>query len=101
MPNVNELQSIVNYENAGLDENAGLAVSIEFNTECVAGCTVDDPDNACSCTATAAPFYWSSTSWSSIPQNAWVVFFGGSGVGIAAAKSWDWSVRAVRGGLID
>src|SRR5262245_65459894 len=50
LPNVKELQSIVNYE------TRNPAVAAAFNTGCVAACTV----TSCSCTVAAD--YWSSTT---------------------------------------
>jgi len=86
LPNVKELHSIVNYE------NADFAVSAEFDTNCVAACTV----LACSCTGSS--FYWSSTSFVLSPLGAWSVNFT---VGLPALDSKDDAlrVRAVRGGL--
>ena len=86
VPNVKELHSIVNYE------NFGPAVSAEFNTGCVAGCTVD----ACSCTAAAG--YWSSTSGAGNPNGAWDVGFF-NGLVVLDDKFMGARVRAVRGGL--
>jgi len=94
VPNVKELQSIVNYE------NFAPAVSAEFHTGsfigCVPGCTLD----ACSCTSNNP--YWSSTSFEFVPDLAWNVDFfsgivttGGGTTGKASGKH----VRAVRGGL--
>ena len=55
LPNVRELLSIVNY---GALQNPP-AVSAEFNTNCVPGCT----GNECSCTFNSG--YWSSTTFNS------------------------------------
>lgn len=85
LPNVKELQSIVNYE------NVSPAVSPAFNTGCAPGCTV----TTCSCTQ--AYFYWSSTSFAGSPDGAWSVsFFYGDVNG--NFKSDSLFVRAVRGG---
>ena len=92
VPNRKELDSILNLE------NFSPAVSAEFNTGCEAGCTVDDPVNACSCTA---GIYWSSTSFAHNPSNAWVFSFFVDGGVFASGKSGGKRVRAVRGGLID
>jgi hypothetical protein len=91
MPNVKELQSIVNYQ------NFAPAVSAEFNTGCVAGCTVD----ACSCTSKTG--YWSSTSYAGDtfagrPNLAWFVRSDSGAVG-KNGKNLFRRVRAVRGGL--
>ena len=86
LPNVKELQSILDYE------NVDPAVSTAFNVACVAGCTVE----TCSCTA--AEEHWSSTTGVFSPTNALTVeFFGGTVVG--SDKSLNlFSVRGVRGG---
>jgi hypothetical protein len=83
LPNIKELQSIVNYQ------NFNPAVSSEFNNNCVAACSV----TTCSCTAAVA--YWSSTSFAGGPSLAWGVNFIFGGVG---GKSGALRVRAVRGG---
>jgi Protein of unknown function (DUF1566) len=87
LPNIKELQSIVNYQ------IGGPAVSSAFNNNCAAPCSV----TTCSCTA--ASFSWSSTSYASVPSFAWawgVVF--GDGRVDAFAKIGAFRVRAVRGG---
>jgi hypothetical protein len=88
VPNVKELQSIVNYG------EALPAVSVEFDTGCVFGCTVD----ACSCTDMS--FYWSSTTmfFPDVFVFAWGVFFS-AGIVNLDDKSEFARVRAVRGGL--
>ena len=87
IPNVKELQSIVNY-------GAELpAVSSEFNTGCIAGCTV----TSCSCTQTAG-FYWSSTTEPLGPSYAWSVRFADGAVD-TRSKANNYNLRAVRGGL--
>jgi hypothetical protein len=89
VPNVKELQSIMNYE------NFNPAVSPAFNTGCVAACTV------LTCSCTAARGYWSSSTVAIPPlgpSDAWlVVFFDGSM--IANFKGNERRVRAVRSGL--
>jgi uncharacterized protein DUF1566 len=86
LPNVKELQSIVNYG------AFNPAVSPEFNTGCAASCTV----LACSCTA--AESYWSSSTVAANPAIAWNVDFV-NGFVILNDKSDTLHVRAVRGGL--
>jgi hypothetical protein len=86
LPNVKELQSIVNYETVG-----GPAVSVEFNNNCIAACTVLN----CSCTVSD---YWTSSSIANSPGFAWDVLFNDGGV-VYAPKSDTLEVRAVRGGL--
>jgi hypothetical protein len=81
LPNVKELQSIVNY---GM---SNPSVSAAFN-DCGNG----------SCTAASA--YWASSSLVSNPAVAWVVSFFSGGVGTGAGfKGGPNHVRAVRGGL--
>lgn len=84
IPNVNELLSIVNYQ------NNEPAVDPVFNTACAASCTV----TSCSCTMW---YTWSSTTLQSNPSNAWFVYFGWGGAD-AYGKNQPSSVRAVRGG---
>jgi hypothetical protein len=84
LPNVKELQSIVNYG------NNLPSISAPFNTGCASGCTLTD----CSCTASNS--YWSSTSIAGNAFSGWGVTFGDGLVG-ELAKGADYSVRAVRG----
>ena len=86
LPNVKELQSIVNYE------NFNPSVSSAFNTSCSATCTV------LTCSCTAASNYWSSSTSANFPTLAWDVFFN-FGLVSAVGKSNSIVVRAVRGGL--
>jgi len=88
LPNIKELQSIVNYE----IPYPGPTVHTAFNTSCTGGCSV----TACSCTAQS--LYWSSTTLADTPQYAWVVYFNYGTVG-ASFKTYGYRVRAVRGGL--
>jgi hypothetical protein len=91
LPNVNELQSIVNYE------NVFPAVSPAFNTGCVAACTV----LTCSCTniTTEHQLYWSSTT-SALYGGAWGVRFIDGINGPLSKGEGTFHVRAVRGGFI-
>jgi len=91
LPNVKELQSIVNYE----IPYPGPTVSPAFNTACAAGCTVW----GCSCTQATYCNYWSSTTPVDYryPGNAWFVDFG-NGFVVYDGKDDDGHVRAVRGG---
>jgi len=86
LPNVKELQSILNYE------NVGLAVSTPFTANCGAGCSV----TTCSCTQ--SNFYWSATTYASGPGGAWWVFFSNGDVGTSGKVS-NFYVRAVRSGV--
>jgi len=70
LPNVKELQSIVNYG------TSNPAVSVAFNTNCVAGVNV--LDGSC----TAASNYWSSSTVAGNPSTAWFVSFLGGSVGV-------------------
>ena len=89
IPNENELESIVNYQ------NLGPAVDSAFNTNCGAGC----PVTTCSCTQPQM-YYWPSSTYQPSPQSAWFVGFGlpGSG-GIEKGTPGGGYARAVRGGL--
>src|SRR5207249_10340871 len=86
LPNVRELVSIVNYEN----KFPVPAVSPAFNTNCTASCTVQ----TCSCTPFSYP-YWSSTSYTTTPAFAWIVFFSNGAAGFGFNTGF---VRAARGG---
>jgi hypothetical protein len=91
LPNVKELQSIVDYG------NLNPSVDPVFNAGCSPGCTV----LTCSCTAGAAfnDHYWSSTTDVSFPSGAWFVFFFSGGT-ITDFKSTANHVRAVRDGCV-
>src|SRR5262245_39027332 len=87
LPNVRELQSIVNYE------CFNPSVSPAFNTGCAASCTV----LTCSCTAPAS--HWSSTISARSPAVAWwYVGYSIGGAGVDGPTQKD-RVRAVRSGL--
>jgi hypothetical protein len=89
MPDVKELQSIINYE------NVFPAVSPEFNNGCALNCTV----LTCSCTLAVVPgpIYWSSTTYTNAPYAAFSVRFSDGYVN-ALNKATGNVVRAVRGG---
>jgi hypothetical protein len=88
IPNVRELQSIVNYERIP-------AAVTAFNTGCSPGCTVDGGGGPmCSCAAVG--FSWSSTAYAYIPGVAWNML--PSGYVDGADPGLSYSVRAVRGG---
>ena len=63
VPNIRELQSIVDYQ------NQSPAVAPAFNNSCGPGCTV----LTCSCTAVGP--YWSSTAAVTFTDQAWLVDF--------------------------
>src|SRR5205807_4452238 len=86
VPNVKELESIMNYQ------NVDPTVSPAFNTNCTSGCTV----LTCSCT-TLSSGYWSSTTAASNPSSAGVLDTGGGGVCLDSKSVLD-NVRGVRGG---
>jgi hypothetical protein len=91
MPNVRELQSIVDYG------NSNPAVAPAFNTNCAAAaCTV----TTCSCTQGFLP-YWSSSTLAGDLGFAWELLFGGGNVDYypKSPKLFNGYVRAVRGGL--
>ena len=85
VPNVKELQSIVDYE------RAGLTVSSAFDSNCTSGATV--LTGSC----TAAGHYWTSTTAAPAPGFAWTVHF--SDLSGKLYKGFVLRVRAVRGGL--
>ena len=93
VPNVQELQSIVDYE------TFNPSVDPVFNTGCVPACTV----TTCSCTVDLSLLdvkfdYWSSSTFAISPFGAWrVEFF--SGIVLSQFKIFGLFVRAVRGGL--
>jgi Protein of unknown function (DUF1566) len=84
IPNVRELASIVDYE------QADPAVDPIFATGCAPGCTTA----TCSCTSSF--HYWTSTTQAETPLFAWVVVFGTGSVDPDQKISFRY-VRAVRG----
>ena len=87
MPNIKELQSIVNYELL----HPGPMVTAPSNAGCPVPCTVPP----CSCAQ--ANTYWPSSSSAYFPYFAWAVYFY-DGNGYAYYKTYFYYVRAVRGG---
>jgi hypothetical protein len=88
LPNVKELQSIVDYE------RGNPSIDPAFNTGCVPGCTV----TSCSCTESGD--YWSSTTRADFPDSVWYVDFITGHVDDSGKGDVDGTqVRAVRGGL--
>lgn len=85
VPNVNEIQSIVNYG------AVNPSVSPAFNTGCAPACTV------LTCSCTRSDFYWSSSTSQNNPQQAWIGNFFGGFVELTS-KTFNSYVRAVRGG---
>lgn len=90
LPNLKELQSIVDYEISV----AGLRVDAAFDTACASGCTVDGAGGTTMCSCTNGT-YWSSTTSLEFPVGAWAIpFYDGSAP--ALVKTTPLSVRAVR-----
>src|SRR6185369_10799394 len=83
VPNVKELQSLINYQ------TYGAAVSVAFLNACAFNCT--------DCSCTVGSFYWSSTSQASMPTWGWGVDFD-QGPTSRTVKTNKYYVRAVRGG---
>jgi hypothetical protein len=89
LPNVTELQSIVDYG------RVGPAVSPAFENGCAQWCTV----LTCSCTLGGNTYYfWSSTAWQVHPSNVWGIFFYSGVIDRNRAPVESLHVRAVRGG---
>ena len=105
IPNVKELQSIVDYQTYLPPVNAA------FNNNCTPGCTVDGAKNTqeCSCTQSAGSskgYYWTGSTYAPSPivpppgsMLAWGVLFGDGDV-LSAGKTDHDYVRAVRCGLV-
>jgi hypothetical protein len=85
IPNVKELQSIVDYE------RSAPAVGTAFDGACVPGC------DALGCSCTTIFNYWSSSTVAGSSSFAWVVVFGSGAVDFNGKES-ERFVRAVRGG---
>jgi len=92
IPNVKELQSIVDYE----IPNPGPTVNAAFHN--AAGCPGCTDVTLASCSCTASGEYWSSTTSRDFPGYAWYVGFGDGDVD-DDRKGFTNAVRAVRGGL--
>jgi len=88
LPNVKELQTLVDYE-LGFP---GPAVAPAFNTLCFSGCLAES-----NCSCTASELYWTSTSSATYLGSAWYVNFSDGGV-VGIDKTEPRAVRAVRGG---
>lgn len=88
LPNADELASLAKRG------AVNPAIDAVFNTSCAASCTV----TTCSCTA--SDYYWSSTTYKSIPSSAWTVlfFYGDVDASRDLGKTSNFRVRAVRGG---
>lgn len=86
LPNVNELQSLVDYG------TVSPAVSAAFNSGCAGACA----NTGCSCTRTAG-FYWSSTTYEPATSGGWGSFFDRGNLEFGSKAVGDF-VRAVSGG---
>jgi hypothetical protein len=105
IPNVKELQSIVDYE------TYLPPVDAAFNNNCTSGCTLDGANGTrqCSCTQSAGSsqgYYWSGSTYAPSPivpppgsVLAWGVLFGDGDV-LSAGKTDHDYVRAVRCGFV-
>ena len=91
IPNIKELQTLVDYENLPA---SGPVIDAAFNANCVAGCTADG-NGAPVCSCSASFVYWSSTTGRGVPMDAWIVDFD-SGIVAFLLKNLDGAVRAVR-----
>ncbi len=87
IPNVKELQSIIDYQ------RSGPALHPVFDGNCVPGCSELD----CSCSPIAPAVFHSSTTDAALGTSAWVVGFSDGSVA-TAVKTMAQSMRAVRGG---
>jgi len=90
VPNVKELQSIVQY--GASDPSVAPAFQ---GASCGASCS-DMTNPACSCTQSY--YYWSATTYLPAPHGAWNVRFY-DGYVYSYDKGFSFPVRAVRGGL--
>ena len=86
VPNIKELQSIMDFQ------NFNPSVAAAFNTSCTATCTV----TTCSCTQ--SDYYWSATTYADGAIWAWGVDFF-NGYVFYDGKTTYIYVRAVRSGL--
>jgi len=94
IPNVKELQSIVDYE----IRYPGPVVNAAFHN--AAGCTGCTDVRLASCSCTRSSYYWSSTTYRNSTLGAWGVYFTDGTVGLSGEhKDFSFAVRAVRGGL--
>jgi len=92
VPNVNELQTLVDYG------RANPSIDPIFNTTCVFGCTVDGIGGPmCSCTPTTSTWTSTTSILDGVDRGIFVAF--NSGYVYSEFKSNMRSVRAVRGGL--
>jgi hypothetical protein len=92
IPNVKELQSIVDY---GVGNSTGTqpTVAEAFNNGVAGFC------DALSCSRTQPDVYWSSSTLAAAPVAAWGVFFNFGFVSNVGKTGTDF-VRAVRGGCV-
>jgi hypothetical protein len=89
LPNIRELQSILNYGTSTSDPAVTLSA---FHDDCFGGCN----GIACSCTAFGG--HWSSTTVRTLPTAAYNVNFYDGSLALLVKTSPTGAVRAVRGG---
>jgi hypothetical protein len=89
VPNVKELQSIVQYG------TYYPSVAPAFHDASCGGSCLDMTSPACSCTLSSD--YWSSTTYANYTDDAWIVYFDYGYVSYYN-KTFNFYVRAVRGG---
>ncbi|HYB99404.1 MAG TPA: DUF1566 domain-containing protein [Candidatus Limnocylindrales bacterium] len=86
LPNVREMASLVDFS------TSSPSISVAFNNDnCAPGCMVEN----CSCTHSKP--YWTSTTSSSSPNQAWTVNYATGGIASSSKTVYNY-VRAVRGG---
>jgi hypothetical protein len=85
LPNLRELHTLIDYG------RMAPAVGPAFNRDCASPCSV----MTCSCSA--GPSYWSTTSSANSPDSAWNITFA-AGIVMVSHKTGEAHVRAVRGG---
>ena len=89
LPNVRELQSIVDYQ------NFSPAVAPAFNACTATPCTVTN----CSCTA--SDVYWSSSTPPGLASNAWSVFFLDGDQSVTPCRPPPFRAIRTRSGVVD
>lgn len=94
VPNIRELESIVDFQ------NNEPAVDAAFNANCQPNCTVDGAGGTteCSCPAGGGDITDSATTFAGNTDQVWSMNFDRGNVGLES-KPFQMSARAVRGGL--
>jgi hypothetical protein len=93
LPNRKELESLMNLEIASPAPGTFPA----FNTGCGVNSSGNPGCSVTTCSCTVPGVYWSSSTYTGGPQNAWYVDFNGGNT-VANIKGASLYVRAVRGG---